>query len=158
MPELSKGNNSKQFLFAGKVGLVAIGVCLLDFATKAMAAHNGWMAWLNNGISFGIWPEQSSWWSFVTIIVLMMFVVWGWPAWSKNAIFLGLLVGGGLANAIDRIMTGAVRDWLPIPFTGMYNNLADYAIFIALCWFIAHFTHQQKKLSTPFASSRKKEL
>lgn len=46
-----------------------------------------------------------------------------------------LLVGGGLSNWLDRWWFGGVRDWMEIPFIGLSNNLADYAITAAvLIW------------------------
>lgn len=51
---------------------------------------------------------------------------------NMQGIFTGLFIGGAVSNIIDRIYFGGVRDWFPIPFVGLRNNLADWAIFLAV--------------------------
>ena len=95
---------------------------------------------LNVGISFG-WFQSDH---FLAQIVLTavkaiaVIVLALWMAWSKTmlaTIALGLIIGGAIGNAIDRIAYGAVVDFalLHVEIAGKtYNwyvfNLADAAI------------------------------
>lgn len=59
---------------------------------------------------------------------------------AKVVIALALLLGGMWANSLDRVVTGAVRDWIPVPGLGLYNNLADWAIALGcVLWIYQYF-------------------
>lgn len=109
----------------------------LDLATKQWATLQGRVVSQNEGISFGLLPQLEAWWMVIALVALAALVWWGWQSWQKIPIAVGLVIGGGMANVADRLMTGAVRDWLAVPFLGVYNNLADWAIFFALLWFFS---------------------
>lgn len=99
----------------------------------------------NMGISFGILGQLSSWSLTVLLISLLgVFIYILRELIAQYPVSLGLFLGGGVSNIIDRVMLGCVRDWLPIPFTQILNNLADWAIFagIALLW-IASLSKQR---------------
>lgn len=57
---------------------------------------------------------------------------------------LSLFLGGALSNIADRLWLGGVRDWLVIPGTRLYNNLADYAIAVAVIWLILIFWREPR--------------
>lgn len=75
----------------------------------------------NYGISFGLVFER--WW----MVILGIFVV-GW-CWKKG--YWLVAMGGGI-NLADRIRLGYVRDYWHLPLVGLYNNLADWMIFIGI--------------------------
>lgn len=50
-----------------------------------------------------------------------------WLAWA-------LVWGGGLANWLDRLIYGGVRDIWPIYGTNLKNNFADYALTFGIIW------------------------
>ncbi len=110
-------------------------VVAFDWFTKEWASQQGWIVLENSGISFGMWQEHGAFWSalipviWVVILLLLVFKELPTNPWPNS-----LLVGGGLANLLDRALTGGVRDWLPVPFTSIYNNLADWAIITAFLW------------------------
>lgn len=92
------------------------------------------MAW-NRGVNFGI-LETNRW---ILIAVAMAIIVWvlmwvrkdrGGPLVMTSA---GLLVGGALGNVIDRLIYGAVADFLNMSCCGIENpyafNVADIAVF-----------------------------
>lgn len=92
------------------------------------------MAW-NRGVNFGI-LETNRW---ILIAVAMAIIVWvlmwvrkdrGGPLVMTSA---GLLVGGALGNVIDRLIYGAVADFLNMSCCGIENpyafNVADISIF-----------------------------
>ena len=67
-----------------------------------------------------------------------MIVLWGWLSQAENrltAVSLGLIIGGAIGNAIDRLAHGAVVDFALLHITTetySFNwyvfNLADVAI------------------------------
>ena len=96
------------------------------------------MAW-NYGINFGLFSQDSSLTRWVLILVALLItggVLW-WIA--RNAtnrwqqISAGVLVGGALGNVIDRLLYGAVADFLNMSCCGINNpfafNVADIAVF-----------------------------
>ena len=98
-----------------------------------------WLAW-NVGISFG-WFQNDSLVAQVILNLVKAAAVIAlavWMAWSRTVlatIALGLIIGGAIGNAIDRIIYGAVDDFalFHVEIAGKtYNwyvfNLADVAI------------------------------
>jgi signal peptidase II len=96
------------------------------------------MAW-NRGVNFGLFSGDSdiTRWVLVGIaLAISAWVVWwmrteggNWKAQVSG----GLLVGGAMGNIIDRIVYGAVADFLNMSCCGIENpfafNVADIAIF-----------------------------
>ena len=91
----------------------------------------------NIGISYSLINQDS----FGGQMMLMGFAViasialWVWIARSATgrlmAISLGLIIGGALGNAIDRLMIGGVADFFSLHAYGFYwyvFNVADVAI------------------------------
>lgn len=97
------------------------------------------MAW-NYGINFGLLAHGADWARWALIGVAL--VISGWVVWWirseagnwKAQVAGGLLVGGALGNVIDRILYGAVADFLNMSCCGIENpyafNVADIAIFV----------------------------
>jgi signal peptidase II len=95
------------------------------------------MAW-NRGINFGLFAggETMRW---VLVALALGIAVWVsvWLTRSrasrKSQIAGGLLVGGAIGNSIDRVLYGAVADFLNMSCCGIENpyafNVADIAIF-----------------------------
>lgn len=131
----------------------AFWVFLLDQATKWLVVHrldlitrqsidvlppfvNFRMAW-NRGVNFGLFADYDMRWVLVAVaIAISAFVVW-WmrrDGGSRPAhVAAGLLIGGALGNVIDRILYGAVADFLNMSCCGIENpyafNVADISIF-----------------------------
>ena len=98
------------------------------------------MAW-NKGINFGLFEGDSVFQAYgltaISIVISIVFLVW-----LRNAssffihILAALVIGGALGNAIDRLLYGAVADFINITCCGFRNpysfNLADVFIFIGL--------------------------
>ncbi|WP_407494272.1 signal peptidase II [Pseudooceanicola sp. MF1-13] len=97
------------------------------------------MAW-NTGINFGLFSDgaNSSRWILIGIALVISIGVLIWAHREKprraGLVAAGLLVGGALGNVIDRIVYGAVADFLNMSCCGINNpfafNVADIAIFI----------------------------
>lgn len=95
------------------------------------------MAW-NEGINFGIGSALDMRWILVALaVVICVWIVW----WMRREtpgrwvqISAGLVVGGALGNVIDRVVYGAVADFLNMSCCGFENpwsfNVADISIFL----------------------------
>lgn len=95
------------------------------------------MAW-NEGINFGIGAGLDMRW----ILIALAFVISVWIVWWMRRdrpdrwvqISAGLVVGGAIGNVIDRVVYGAVADFLNMSCCGFENpwsfNVADISIFI----------------------------
>jgi signal peptidase II len=91
---------------------------------------------LNRGISYGLFPQDSDAgrWLLIAVKVVVAAVFLAWLAGTHSrtvALGLALLVGGALGNAIDRVLYGAVIDFVSLHAYGWYwyvFNLADTAI------------------------------
>jgi signal peptidase II len=94
----------------------------------------------NRGISFSLFARGSG--SGETALLALTLAATGLLAWwlfrSRSALpatGLGLIIGGALGNAIDRIVHGAVVDYLDLHAFGRHFfvfNLADAAINIGV--------------------------
>lgn len=136
------------------VAIVALITFVIDQLSKWVVVHlmgldtrlaidvlppflNFRMAW-NYGINFGLLNggETTKWVLISVALGIVLFVlVWlrrdppGWPGLVAG----GLLVGGAIGNVIDRLLYGAVADFLNMSCCGIENpfafNVADIAIF-----------------------------
>ncbi|MCL4105067.1 UNVERIFIED_CONTAM: hypothetical protein GTU68_018774 [Idotea baltica] len=96
------------------------------------------MAW-NYGINFGLFQGQTELarWFLIGIALIICAGVLFWMSREKpgrwGLISAGLLIGGALANVVDRVLYGAVADFLNMSCCGMNNpfsfNIADIGIF-----------------------------
>ncbi|MGI3211572.1 signal peptidase II [Roseovarius tibetensis] len=96
------------------------------------------MAW-NTGINFGILAGDAplTRWILIGVALLISGAVLWWvhrePLGRLQRIAAGLLLGGALGNVIDRVIYGAVADFLNMSCCGLDNpyvfNVADIAVF-----------------------------
>jgi signal peptidase II len=94
----------------------------------------------NRGISYGLFQQNGpvGQWALLLLKLVAVVLLWVWLARAESrltAISLGLIIGGALGNAIDRIAYGAVADFVLFHITTAtwsFNwyvfNLADVAI------------------------------
>ena len=96
------------------------------------------MAW-NYGINFGLLSGErdATRWVLIAVAAGIVLFVLVWlrrdPPGRKGLIAAGLLIGGAVGNVIDRLLYGAVADFLNMSCCGIRNpyafNVADIAIF-----------------------------
>lgn len=139
---------------ARNLALLALLIFLVDQATKLWIveglglAHrlriDVWpgfitfvMAW-NRGINFGVLASDAPLmrWLLAALAAVISAGVALWALRRREHWFTigaGLLIGGALGNAVDRIRYGAVADFLNVTCCGIVNpyafNVADIAIF-----------------------------
>ena len=135
--------------------VAALAVIALDQASKLWLlrvydiVHNGAvkvtpffdlvLAW-NTGISYGWFQDEGAAGQLILLAVkavaVVVLAIWMVRSSSRLATFaLGLIIGGAIGNAIDRLAYGAVVDFALLhvqiggkPFNWYVFNLADVAI------------------------------
>ncbi len=136
-----------------KLGLgVALAIVALDQALQALALRlvfdpprvleitpffNLAPAW-NRGVSFGLLAHDSPWapWLLTALAAAIAIFLLRWLSRAETpwvAVALGLVLGGAVGNAVDRLRFGAVVDFLDFHAFGWHFwafNLADSAITI----------------------------
>ena len=159
----------------GSMYRTALVVFLLDQLSKYIVVHflglkdrgnmlvwdpfvNFRMAW-NEGINFGI-PLGNKW-----VLIALALLISGWVIWWMHRdrpgrwvqISAGLVIGGALGNVIDRVIYGAVADFLNMSCCGIENpwsfNVADIAIFVGAVGLILLGGDTPKDRDVPPASS-----
>lgn len=133
----------------------AIAVVLLDQISKFLVVQAlglktlGWievwppylnfrMAW-NQGVNFGLFSNNGDLmrWALIALALIIAAWVGFWVRKEQSGmlgqISAGLLIGGAVGNVIDRLIYGAVADFLNMSCCGIDNpfafNVADIAIF-----------------------------
>lgn len=147
----------------------ALGVFALDQATKILVVHvlDLWsrqhiavlppwltfrMAW-NQGINFGLLSSDGDLarWALILMALGISFWVWLWVRREPHSrivkLSAGCLIGGAMGNVVDRLLYGAVADFLNMSAPGIENpysfNVADIAIFAGALGLVA-FTGREK--------------
>ncbi len=141
--------------FWGPFSALGLGVAALTLLIDQ--AHKAWMLYVydigakgvvtltpffdlvlvwNRGVSYGLFPQQSSLgrWALILFAVAATLALAVWLARTVTplaAVAIGLVIGGALGNAIDRILYGAVADFFSFHAFGYQwyvFNIADAAI------------------------------
>jgi signal peptidase II len=98
----------------------------------------------NTGISYGLFQQQgfAALWALLAFKVVAVVLLWIWLARSSSrltAAALGLIVGGAVGNAIDRLHWPGVMDFVLLHidtanwrFNWYVFNLADAAIVVGV--------------------------
>lgn len=111
-----------------KMDLFTIGA--IDVVPPYLNFRMGW----NDGVNFGLFAVDK--WILIAVAfgICLALLFWarnltGWMA----AILFGLIIGGALGNVLDRIIYGAVADFLNMSCCGFTNptsfNVADVFVF-----------------------------
>ncbi len=127
--------------------MAALIIFVLDRATKFWVTHSmalgeqlfpSWpvhiLYTINSGAAFSILPDAD--WLFLAVAVAVVgAIAWKWrllaeqPGWVQVAV--GLLLGGALANAVDRVTQGYVVDFIQLPHWPVFN-VADSGITVGV--------------------------
>ena len=113
---------------------------LADRGTIAVAPFVDLVLTWNTGISYGWFQQEGAFgqWALLVLKAVAVALLWIWLARAGSrlsALALGLIIGGAIGNAIDRLAYGAVADFVLLHLEtagGRFNwyvfNLADVAI------------------------------
>lgn len=151
------------------LSITALIVFVLDQVSKYLVVHamdlksrlsvdvlppllNFRMAW-NDGINFGLLGGSSEYmrWVLIALALVITGAILIWIARNPGGRWVqlsaGLLVGGALGNVIDRVLYGAVADFLNMSCCGISNpfsyNVADIAVFAGAIGLVL-FTGEKK--------------
>ena len=114
--------------------LINLGVASLDLEYT-----------VNTGINFGLAGEASNsrqlQLAVLAFAVCFAIIVWGLRSTARwSSTIAALFAGGGLANALERILYGGVFDYLNVSFIFYDNpfsfNVADIYIFVGAILFV----------------------
>ncbi len=117
------------------------------------------LAW-NRGVSFGVGNNQGPYnallFTLLSLVISAVLVAWMAKAGSRVALLgLGLVVGGAVGNAADRLHYGAVVDFLYV-HAGSFTwwpamNLADWAISVGAAFLVfdSLFGNRDSHKNTP---------
>ncbi|MCF7873527.1 MAG: signal peptidase II [Candidatus Omnitrophica bacterium] len=86
----------------------------------------------NTGTAFGFLQDKANLLVYLTLILILIFLFVIKKEQQKRVIFLiatGLVLGGAFSNLIDRLMLGAVVDYIDLKFWPVFN-LSDSCITI----------------------------
>ena len=131
---------------------IATIILLLDQLSKWSALSNlqlgipepvlpfmNWLLLLNPGAAFSFLAQGSGWqrWFFTIVgLVACVYIVWLLRKSQSDklpCVALSLILGGALGNVLDRIMYGAVVDFIDLHYANWHwpaFNIADSAICI----------------------------
>ena len=152
-----------------RLGFLLAGLVLAaDVATKAAivawvdyGASHEWLPVLNivhvlnRGAAFSFLHDAGGWQRLFFIAIAMVASVFlifmiRRPATSRAERFsFGLILGGALANMVDRIVRGAVVDWIDVhwgPHHWPAFNIADVGISIGAVLIVVHEVFGRKRL------------
>lgn len=111
-----------------------MGMGIRDLGRVTVTPFLDYVFVLNRGVSYGLFVGAGQW--LLTIFALATAVgLWIWVARSGSGrlmgVSLGLIIGGALGNALDRVLHGGVVDYFSLHAFGFYwyvFNIADAAI------------------------------
>jgi len=105
----------------------------------------------NTGVSFGLFGGGAARWalSVFSVLVAGALAWWALKAQRRTLVAaIGLVIGGAIGNAIDRIRFGYVVDFIDFSGTGVFPwvfNIADSAITIGVLLLILDTVMSERK-------------
>jgi len=115
----------------------------------------------NTGVSFGLFGGGSARWflSLFSVVVAAGLAWWATQADRRILISaIGLVIGGAIGNAIDRIRFGYVVDFLDFSGTGVFPwvfNIADSAITVGVVLLVLDSVLSDRKPATVGVANEK---
>ena len=94
----------------------------------------------NSGAGFGILQGQNSiiMWLTIAFIGFVFYYYGKLPNDKKVVAFAALMLGGAVGNLLDRVLLGAVRDFIAFTFWPSFN-IADMALTVGAIGLLAYF-------------------
>ena len=119
----------------------------------------------NKGISYGLFQQESAFgqWALLGLKVAAVILLWVWMSrvtTRLSAASLGLIIGGAIGNAIDRLTYGAVADFAHFhittatwTFSWYVFNLADVAIVVGVAGLLYESLIGERAVKAPRSGS-----
>lgn len=114
----------------------------------------------NTGVSFGLFGGGGARWllSVFSILVAGGLAMWALKAERRLLVSaIGLVIGGAIGNAIDRIQYGYVVDFIDLSGTGLFPwvfNIADSAITVGVVLLILDSLLSERKAGVGAANEK----
>jgi signal peptidase II len=84
----------------------------------------------NSGAAFGMLPQASDVFLLLALVTIVAFII-SYPRLPSHAslsrISIGLISGGALSNAIDRLRMGRVIDYVHVQLSPTFSNISNFA-------------------------------
>lgn len=115
----------------------------------------------NTGVSFGLFGGGAARWALSVFSVVVAAGLAWWATKADRRLLIsaiGLVIGGALGNAIDRIRFGYVVDFLDFSGTGVFPwvfNVADSAITVGVVLLILDSVLSERKAGVVGAAPEK---
>lgn len=114
----------------------------------------------NHGISYGLFQQRGDLgrWLLTVVSLIAIVVLLAWMSRAQSrflAVALGLIAGGALGNAVDRIAYGAVFDFVHLhagSFSWYVFNIADAAIVAGVAGLIYDGVFADHRMPRPARS------
>ena len=129
------------FLYLGVIVLIPVIAEVIRAVIENTVMHSGSVTAVpyildftyseNRGVAFGLFQDGTLFFSITTSIVIIVFTVLLYKNYKKSKLFsiaASLIIGGGIANLIERVFYGYVVDYLSLSFFSPICNFADYCI------------------------------
>lgn len=119
------------------------------------------LSWVENyGASFGLFGGGSARWLLTVFAVVISGLLAHWALKADRRLLvtaLGLVMGGALGNAIDRIRFGYVVDFIDFSGTGLFPwvfNVADSAITVGVVLLVLDIVLSDRKAAVGAAAEK----
>ena len=104
---------------------------------------------LNKGVAFSMFAflgENLKYIQIVLISAVLGYIFWKWESLREYALALGLLMGGGISNLLDRFLHGGVVDYVywHCGFDFAIFNFADVMIDLGVLLILIHSFRKEK--------------
>lgn len=105
---------------------------------------------LNTGVAFSMFEGNSALFFVVAMVasalLLYLIISKKWLSGKLEKISIGLILGGTISNAIDRLIFKGVRDFIYLKFINFaIFNVADFAITVGAILFCVSILFLRKK-------------
>ena len=102
---------------------------------------------LNTGIAFGLFPDANPYIIAVSFVAIAFFA-WYLVAQARSPIAIGgilLILSGAVGNLIDRLLIGAVRDFISIGTFPIFNFADAYLTIGVFVLIVDSYLEDRKK-------------
>lgn len=105
---------------------------------------------LNTGVAFSMFEGKSTLFFIVAMVasalLLYLIISKRWLSGKLEKVSIGLILGGTISNAIDRLIFKGVRDFIYLKFINFaIFNVADFAITVGAILFCVSILFLRKK-------------
>ena len=102
----------------------------------------------NTGSAFGLFPNQTSLLTVASIVAILLLIYFYRTQVSSSRLLrfaIGLQLGGALGNLLDRLISGAVVDFIDFGWWPIFN-VADSSIVVGMTLLVVIFTFSKSNL------------